>query len=238
MPSSVALPQLYSRATLVSAAFASPPAEVAVEPDRVRRLLDIEAQQSRRRACRREDRARRAVKAAHAGIRHRVDDAPGQFVAEHDRGQHVLAACRELSCSAIASAVAVSGVPQCTMLRRSLSSEAAASLITALTCAAPTDRQLGAAIEPHRGLRRAAALLRHVADDARRIGSRGRWRRWRSCWRSASPRARPPAPADRRSRSRVRNSASSRAVLIAVPLIAVVEFAAPDCQAQPVALAV
>jgi hypothetical protein len=38
--------------------------------------------------------------------------------------------------SAIASEVAVSGEPACTMLRRSLSSDAAASLATALTCAA------------------------------------------------------------------------------------------------------
>ena len=31
------------------------------------------------------------------------------------------------------------------------------------------DRQLGAGVEPHRGLRLAAALLRHVADDRGRF---------------------------------------------------------------------
>jgi hypothetical protein len=47
--------------------------------------------------------------------------------------------------SAKASAVAVSGVPQWTIARRSLSSEAAASLMIALTCAASATGSFGPA---------------------------------------------------------------------------------------------
>ncbi len=65
----------------------------------------------------------------------------------------------------MASDAAVSGVPACTMLRRSLSSDAAASLGTALTCAtSAAGRSLAG--EPNRRVRASATFAGHVADDA------------------------------------------------------------------------
>ena len=75
---------------------------------------------------------------------------------------------------------------------------AAASLITALACAASASRQFGgrrrttamASGRPPRS--RARVRMMRVSRD------RSQKPRWRSCWRSASPRGRAPAAAGRR----------------------------------------
>ncbi len=71
--------------------------------------------------------------------------------------------------SATASAVAVSGVPQWTMLRRSLSSDAAASLISALARAAAATGSFDSVLEPHRSVGPPASLDLEVADDPGRV---------------------------------------------------------------------
>ena len=196
MPSNVALPQLYSRATLVSAAFASPPAEVAARP--IACVVCSASSRSSRAAApgRREDRARRAVKPAHPRIRHRVDDTSGQLVAEHDRRQHVLAA----------RAVVLGDRQRGRGQRRAAMHDVAQIAVVRGRRVAHHRVDLRRARRPavwrrHRTTPRPAplpprscAMSRTIAADSMPRPSR----RWRACWRSASPRDRPPAPADRR----------------------------------------
>ncbi len=143
-PSIAASPAWYSRATLVFGGGGQTADEVADKRDRLRHLRCIEPQQLPGGNRGGEDRDEAAVKpaAAKAGG-DRLADPPRRLVAQHDRRQHLLAA----GAGALGDGERRRGQRRAGMddLAQIAVVEAAASLITALTCAASASGSLGPA---------------------------------------------------------------------------------------------
>ncbi len=147
------------------AAAASPPIDVADQGNRLSHLRRIEVHEPAGGDSTGKDRDETAVKTARAEAGcDRFADAPRRLIAEDDRCQHLLSA-GAASARQRRARSRRAACRQCTILRRSLSSEAAASLATALTCAASAIGNLGPEANQSEASGLPAALPREIADD-------------------------------------------------------------------------